>query len=168
MKRSSRPTRRRRRGRCVTLQLPEAECIGDAFADCLVAQTDITSTGMCESGGRRVCLLPLGHVSPALIQHLVTYYAEQYGLDVIVMPRTAIPSEVADDPRDQTDAVIMLEYMAHLSPAAFADPGATVIGQRHRPVFFRQHVSLCVRSEANRVCSAGHHLDVPHGPAAIR
>jgi predicted Zn-dependent protease len=110
------------------LQLPEAECIGDAFAGCLAAQTDIAPTGTCESGGPRVCLLPLGRVSPSLIQHLVAYYARQYGLDVIVMPPAALPTQVVDDRRQQIDADPVLAYMAELAPAAFADPDAVVIG----------------------------------------
>jgi predicted Zn-dependent protease len=110
------------------LQLPEAECTGDAFTGCLAAQTDIAPTGTCEGAGRRVCLLPLGHVSPSLIQHLVTHYAQQYGLDVIVMPPAAIPLEVTDSRRNQIDASLMLPYMADLAPVAYADPDAVLIG----------------------------------------
>jgi hypothetical protein len=109
-------------------ELPAADCAGDTFVACLEAQSGVTGTQPCEGAGRRICIVPLGRVSPALIEHLATHYREQYSLDVRVMKPAAIPEQYADPLRDQIDAHAIIEYyLGSLAPDAFFDLQATMI-----------------------------------------
>jgi predicted Zn-dependent protease len=109
-------------------ELPAADCTGDTFAACLDAELGITGTQPCEGAGRRVCLLPLGRVSPALIEHLASHYRDYYALDVRVMPPAAIPVEYTDPLRDQIDANAVIQfYLPSVSHDAYFDLQATMI-----------------------------------------
>lgn len=109
-------------------QLPDAPCTGDALAGCLEAQGGIAGNATCGGAGRRICLAPLGHVPPALVEHLVAHYREQYGLDVTVLTPSAIPSSLEDPLRQQVDAAALIDYVGGLFPEARSDAEAVVIG----------------------------------------
>jgi predicted Zn-dependent protease len=107
---------------------PDAPCTQDALASCLAAQTAITSEATCAGTARRVCIAPLGMVSTELVDHLVGYYRDTYGLDVTVLRPSAIPPAFEDAGREQVDAGQLLQYLGELFPAAYADPNAVLIG----------------------------------------
>lgn len=110
------------------LELPEAACIGENFEPCLAAQDQITATGGCEGTERRICLVPLGKVSPPLVEHLAAHYRDQYGLNVTVLSPIAVPGEMADELRQQIDAATLIDYMGSFFPQAHSDPNAVLIG----------------------------------------
>jgi predicted Zn-dependent protease len=112
------------------LVFPDATCTGDAYEGCLAAQTGIqpTANATCEGSGRRVCLVPLGQVSPELVQHLVDHYRSQYALEVSVLTPLEVPAEMAEPLREQIDAVALIDYMGGHFPEAFDDPEAVLIG----------------------------------------
>jgi len=112
------------------LQLPEAPCTGSEFAACLEAQTELQSISRpsCEGSERRVCLVPLGQVSPPLVQQLADHYRTQYGLSVTVLTPVAVPAGIANPLREQVDAPMLIDYMGHLFPDEYADANAVLIG----------------------------------------
>jgi predicted Zn-dependent protease len=110
------------------VQLPDAACIGSAFKDCLPAQAEISGSASCAGTGKRVCLVPLGQISAALVQHLVDTYRDDYDLDVTVLTATAIPPALADPQRQQVDADRLIEYMGGVFPDEYRDPQVTLIG----------------------------------------
>jgi predicted Zn-dependent protease len=112
------------------LQFPDAPCTGEAFETCLPRQSAIEPRGesACLGSGRRVCLLPLGQVSPGLIERLVQHYKTQYGLDVSVMTPQEVPADMADPLRQQIDVVALLDYMFVTFPEAHLDPEAVIVG----------------------------------------
>jgi predicted Zn-dependent protease len=107
---------------------PDAPCIGAELADCLAVQSDIAGNGSCAGIERRVCLLPLGKISPDLVDHLVSTYRNQYALSVTVLPPAVIPAELEDPKRQQVDAARLIDYMGSLFPDAYRDPQAVLIG----------------------------------------
>lgn len=109
-------------------QFPDAPCIGSELAGCLEAQTEIQGAGSCAGNQRRVCLSPLGKISPDLVDHLVSMYRNQYGLSVTVLTPAAIPAELEDPKRQQVDAARLIAYMGSLFPDAYRDPQAVLIG----------------------------------------
>ena len=111
------------------LQFPDAGCTGDAFAACLEPQSYLEGTAnSCEGPGRRLCLVPLGQISPALITHLVDYYRAQYGLAVTVISPLAVPADFADPQRQQVDDDALTAYMDESLPGSYNDPQAVLIG----------------------------------------
>lgn len=112
------------------LQLQEAPCTGDALAACLQAQAPLSSLASptCAGAGRRVCLVPLGRVSVLLVEHLVSYYQDEYGLPVTVLPPQPVPQRLINAQRGQADADPLIEYMGSLFPGAYSDPDAVLIG----------------------------------------
>ncbi|HYM14864.1 MAG TPA: hypothetical protein VEZ14_04845 [Dehalococcoidia bacterium] len=107
---------------------PDAPCIGNQLAGCLAAQAGIHGADACTGRTRRLCLAPLGQVPPALVDSLVAYYKQEYGLDVIVLKPAAIPASLEDPLRQQIDADGLITYMAGLFPSTSHDPEAVVIG----------------------------------------
>jgi predicted Zn-dependent protease len=130
-------------GACITLpeppddarpwgapQPPEAPCADSQFAPCLEpqAQLDSIAHDSCEGTDRRVCLVPLGQVSPSLVEHLIDHYRDQYGLTVAVLTPSAVPEEMANPLREQIDAGTLIDYMGSLFPDAYGDPNAVLVG----------------------------------------
>ena len=109
-------------------EFPQAVCTGDRFAACLEPQAAIQATGACSGTARRICFVPLGQISPQLVQHLVDHYRSQYGLTVEVLTPSAVPSGLAEPLRNQIDASTMIEYMGGLFPDVYADQNAVLIG----------------------------------------
>ena len=112
------------------LQFPEAPCTGSDFMPCLGAQTELNATSeqACAGTARRLCLVPLGRVSPELVQHLVSYYREEYGLEITVLTPLAIPADSVDPLREQVDADILMRHVAAAFPNAYQDRQAVLIG----------------------------------------
>jgi len=110
------------------LQLPDATCIGDQFAGCLEAQALLQATGACAGPERRICLVPLGQISPELVQHLVGHYRDTYGLAVEILTPMAVPAELADPLREQVDAATLIGYMGGFFPEPYGDENAVLIG----------------------------------------
>jgi predicted Zn-dependent protease len=111
-------------------QLPDAPCTGSRFEVCLPAQANLSvgSRPSCDGSGRRVCLVPLGQVPPALMEHLIAYYREEYGLVISVLTPLAVPADIADPLRNQVDAARLIDYMGSFFPDAYADPQVVLIG----------------------------------------
>src|SRR5207244_9170476 len=63
-------------------QFPQAVCTGERFAACLAPQTAIQPTGACSGTTRRTCFVPIGQISPQLLQHLVDHHRPQSGHSV--------------------------------------------------------------------------------------
>jgi predicted Zn-dependent protease len=112
------------------LQLPAAACVGAQFAPCLEAQAELQpiAQGSCDGAAKRLCLVPLGQVSPSLVQHLVDHYRDQYGLAVTVLTPSAVPEDIADPLREQVGGSALIDYMSGLFPEAYHDPNAILIG----------------------------------------
>ncbi len=108
--------------------VPANESASDcATASCLGAQDELTpgSVESCGDSEARVCIAPLGWVSPELVRHLVDHYRDQYGLTVSVLTPSAIPENLLNSERAQVDAHDLLA----LIQAQFEQhPGSVVIG----------------------------------------
>jgi predicted Zn-dependent protease len=109
-------------------QFPDAPCTGAEVEPCLQAQQEVTGQGACPGAGRRVCLVPLGKISPDLVNYLVAYYRDHYSLDVAILTPAAIPAGLEEPLRQQVDAANLIEYMGKLFPDAYRDPQAVLIG----------------------------------------
>ena len=107
---------------------PGAPCTGKELIGCLEAQGDIHGADTCAGIGRRLCIVPLGKISPALVDHLVAYYQDQFGLNVTVLKPAAIPADFEDPKRQQVAADRLIGYMGSLFPDAHNDPQAVLIG----------------------------------------
>jgi predicted Zn-dependent protease len=105
-------------------------CYGSELPACLGAQTGLQAIARdsCEGSGRRVCLVPLGQVSPELIEHFVDHYAEQYGIPASVLAPVAIPRELVDPLREQVDGVTLIDYAGSLFPEEYVDSDVALIG----------------------------------------
>lgn len=108
----------------------EVSCSGSDLPQCLDEQAELRplSSTYCRGFGRRVCLAPLGEVSPPLVEHLVGYYQDEYGISITVLTPNPIPGGMADPDRGQIDVQDLMDYMATLFPAAARDPNAILIG----------------------------------------
>ena len=104
-------------------------CYGSELPACLGAQTELQGIARdsCEGSGRRVCLVPLGQVSPELIEHFVDHYAEQYGIPASVLAPVAIPRELVDPLREQVDGVTLIDYAGSLFPEEYVDSDVVLI-----------------------------------------
>ena len=105
-------------------------CTGPETPSCLETQTELESIARdsCDGSERRVCIVPLGKVSPALVEHLLDHYADEYGLRVTVLAPGAIPQDMVSPQRNQIDAATLAEYMETLYPETYRDPNAILIG----------------------------------------
>lgn len=108
----------------------EPPCSGSDLGRCLEEQTELQSISRnsCDGFEKRVCLVPLGGISPALVDHLVDHCADEYGLPVTVLTPSAMPQDMVDSGREQVDAPTLIEYMGSLFPEAYRDPNAVLIG----------------------------------------
>ncbi len=112
------------------LQFPDAACTGPALPACLEAQTALTNTSpsCLPANVRRVCLVPLGKISVKLVDDLVAYYQQQFGLTVTVLTPQPIAAKLEDPLRQQIDAGFLMDYMGERFPDANSDPSAVLIG----------------------------------------
>lgn len=108
----------------------EVSCSGSDLPQCLDEQSELRplSSASCQGFERRVCLAPLGEVSPELVEHLVGYYEDEYGVSITVLTPKPIPDGMADRERGQIDVQDLMDYMATLFPTAARDPDAILIG----------------------------------------
>lgn len=112
------------------LQLPAAPCTGDGFQACTAAQTQLESDGLdaCEGGtSRRICVMPLGQIDPAIATDVVDYFRTEYGLDITLLPPAAVPPQMADSLREQVDSRQLIDYMMS-KVANVNDPNMVLIG----------------------------------------
>ena len=112
------------------LQLPQALCTGAAFAGCAEAQAGLASVAStsCDGTGRRICVVPLGQIDPTLLQDLVAYYQQQYGLKVAILTPEPVPTEFASNLREQVDASRLISYMTGLFPGTDNNSAVVLIG----------------------------------------
>jgi len=110
--------------------LERPPCSGSARESCLQAQVELApiAQSSCEGVGRRVCLVPLGQTDPDLVQELVDYYREVYGLDIGVLTPTAIPAEMLDPERRQIASESLADSLATSFPDDYYDPDVVLIG----------------------------------------
>jgi len=110
--------------------IQDPPCVGPRLDECLGAQTSLgpLADRTCEGDERRVCLAPLGAVSPALVQQLVDHYREEYDVPITVLTPNAVPRSLVDPVREQIDATALTEHMGGLFPEAYADPEIVLIG----------------------------------------
>src|SRR3972149_2732795 len=108
----------------------EVSCSGSDLPRCLDEQTALRqlSSASCRGFEKRVCLAPLGEVSPELVEHLVDYHRDEYGISITVVTPNAIPDGMANPDRGQIDVQDLMHYMATLFPTASRDPNAILIG----------------------------------------
>ncbi len=113
-----------------TLDIGDVPCNGPDAERCQEPQQELQSSAQdsCQGEGRRLCLVPLGQVSPDLIQHLVDHYREQYGRSVAVLRPLGVPDSVIDPDRDQVGGIALTAFMHGAFPDASADPDAVLIG----------------------------------------
>lgn len=109
-------------------EYPDAPCTADKLAGCLAARTEITGADSCPGTGRRVCLVPLGMIPPDLVDYLVSYYRDRFGLRVTVLRPIAIPAALEDPKRLQIDADGLITYMGTQFPEAYRDSQVVLIG----------------------------------------
>ena len=114
----------------LTLRIEYAQCSGSDAASCLDEQTElrVAASPSCDGAERRVCLVPLGQVSPSLVHHLVEYYENEYSLAITVLTPSAVPAELIDPDRGQIDVQDLMDYMATLFRAASSDPNVVLVG----------------------------------------
>jgi predicted Zn-dependent protease len=114
----------------LVLKLIDPPCYGPDFDRCQEAQAELAPIAQdsCAGEGRRVCLVPLGQVSPELVQHLIAHYQEEYGLPVTVMRPPAVPDEVVNSDRGQVSGEAIVDYFLGDFPEMSLDPNAVVIG----------------------------------------
>ena len=112
------------------LEMTQAQCVGDNLEVCLKAQAELRAIShrSCDGSGRRVCLVPVGQVRSDLVQHLVDYYREEFGLTVTVLTPSAVPNNIFDPLREQVDAATLIGYIGSLFPEAYHDPDVVLIG----------------------------------------
>ncbi|HEU4758769.1 MAG TPA: hypothetical protein VFT91_02190, partial [Dehalococcoidia bacterium] len=108
----------------------EPPCAESDLPPCLEAQVQLQAiaSDSCAGSDKRVCLVPLGQVSPALVEHLVDHYTDRYGLAVQVLTPSDIPRDMVHPGRQQIDAATLIEYMGAVFPDAYSDPKAVLIG----------------------------------------
>jgi len=108
----------------------EVSCSGSDLPQCLDEQSELRplSSTSCRGFEKRVCLAPLGEVSPDLVEHLADYYRDEYGISITVLTPSPIPDGLADPERGQMDVQDLMDYMASLFPTVSRDPDAILIG----------------------------------------
>jgi len=108
----------------------DVPCYGERLQECLELEPDLllVSYDSCDGVGKRVCLVPLGRVSPDLVNHLTSYYRVAYGLEVRVLTPSGIPFALVHPESGQIDASSLVSYMSELEPGPYLDPGVVLIG----------------------------------------
>jgi predicted Zn-dependent protease len=115
---------------CTEWLRPRPVCRGENLDLCLPAQTllEPLANDRCEGTEKRLCIVPLGQVSPALVSHLADHYRSEYGLTVEVLTPTAITADLVNREREQIEADRLLRLMASVFPDTYADPDTVMIG----------------------------------------
>lgn len=118
----------------------DAPCHDEDFDRCRAAKRELQPIAQdsCAGDGKRVCLVPLGQVSPELMQHLVDHYRDQYGLTVTVLRPLGIPKYVVDSDRRQVGGSALINSMLGAFPDELADPNVVLIGLTPLDLYFEQ------------------------------
>ena len=85
---------------------PIVVCGDGSYLYCKEPQAELEAESVAECRGRSVCLAPIGRVDADLVRHLVSYYAETYGLEVSVLTPSENPDY--DSSREQSEANILV------------------------------------------------------------
>jgi predicted Zn-dependent protease len=108
---------------------PEAACSPSNYAECLEVETGLVAVSTeCEGESLRICLVPLGKVSPDLVAHLTDYYEKEYGLRISVLGPGAIPESLLNDERRQIDALDLQELIQTRFPQYQGNADVILIG----------------------------------------
>jgi predicted Zn-dependent protease len=115
-------------------------CYDDGFERCQEAQQELAPLAhdSCDGAGRRVCLVPLGRVSPDLVEHLVEHFPERYGLEVAVLRPLPVPDRLVDTDREQIRGSALIEYMRGEFPGVSWDSNAVLIGLTPLDLYFEK------------------------------
>jgi predicted Zn-dependent protease len=115
---------------CTEWLAPRPVCRGENLDLCLPAQTllEPLTNETCEGTEKRLCIVPLGQVSPALVSHLADHYRSEYGLTVEVLTPTAITADLVNREREQIEVDGLFRLMASVFPDTYADPDTVMIG----------------------------------------
>ncbi len=114
-------------------ELPyDIQCYDDDYERCLAPQEALFSVSQpaCEGKGRRVCLVPVGQVSPELVTGITSFYREQLGLQVGIMTPLAVPADIYGSRGQQIDGSELIDWMAAQLPdeRGWVDPEVVMIG----------------------------------------
>ena len=113
------------------VSLPDPGCRGGDLAGCLPAQESLVTQSQpnCPGTEKRICIVPLGQISPELVQELVSYYEKTYGLRIGILTPLALPQALVNEDRQQIDTNDLNQYVMSKLPASVTvDPGVRVIG----------------------------------------
>lgn len=80
-------------------------CFPQEYPACLDAQSELSAGASEDCRDSHVCFVPLGAISPDLVQGLATYYEDEYSLSVDWVEPIAIPEQMVRGHRNQVDAV---------------------------------------------------------------
>ena len=112
------------------LQAPEALCAGEQLSRCLQTQTELEAVGRetCQGERRRICLVPLGQISPELVLHIAEVASVEYGLEVTIMLPKPLPEALVDDLRGQVEGSSLINHLGDLYRPEYDDPQVVLIG----------------------------------------
>jgi predicted Zn-dependent protease len=108
----------------------DAPCAGRELERCRQPQDELqaASQDVCAGEAKRVCLVPVGQVDPELMDHLVAYYQDEYGLAIAVLDPVEVPLAAYTQGREQAASTELIEFMLRSFPEASGDPDAVLIG----------------------------------------
>jgi predicted Zn-dependent protease len=109
---------------------PHPDCAGDRVDVCLGAQTllEPMADDSCDGIEKRVCIVPLGQVSPALVKQLVEHYQSEYDLRIQVLTPSAVPRDLVNPDRGQVEGEALAQHMNSLFPDTYYNTKAVIIG----------------------------------------
>lgn len=82
-----------------------------ATESCLEASLVENGVLECPDGERHVCIKPLGNVDPRLLNDLVDYFDDEYGLEISVMYSSSVGSYLVNASRQQIDGADLIEIV---------------------------------------------------------
>ena len=90
----------------------------------------------CAGEGKRVCLVPIGEVPKDLVDHLVEYYAQEYGLALHVLPPIALAGGQHPTRPGQRETWRLRASFSKFYPDYDSDPDVALIGLTALDVFY--------------------------------
>ena len=120
--------------RTFDLNDPQSGVSGDArcrdASECIAPTGELTSMARdsCAGEGKRVCIAPLGSIESTLVERLIDYYDDAYGLKVQVLTPSPLQEGMVDPDREQIESKSVGLHISRLFPEDNADLDATIIG----------------------------------------
>jgi predicted Zn-dependent protease len=110
-----------------------APCSGPNVDSCLSPPPELQAPTLdrsaCEGSERRVCLVPLGAVSPGLLDSLVAYYKRELDLEVRILPGVVLLEQFMDQERQQFDTGFLVRQVEGAATWEISsDPNVILIG----------------------------------------